>query len=122
MKLAYANAEDRKAYHREWYAKNKEKRRAQLNEHRALTVEQNRKNFLELIQASTCMDCGSEDWRVFQMDHRDPSTKKYNIAQMICNSYKWETIMREIEKCDIVCANCHIIRTGIMFDFFRFRE
>ena len=45
-------------------------------------------------------------------DHRDRKTKLTNINRMInYRSYSKEKILEEIEKCDLVCANCHRIRT-----------
>lgn len=113
--------EERKAYHREWYHKNKTQRQAQIYANKEKVVAANREKFLALIQAEVCMDCGCEDWRVFQFDHRDPLTKAYTISQMLASEYSWETIMTEINKCDIVCANCHYLRTGSMFGHFKFK-
>ena len=35
--------------------------------------------------------------------------KKFNVGRMIHES--WNRIKIEVEKCDLVCANCHRIRT-----------
>jgi hypothetical protein len=43
-------------------------------------------------------------------DHRDPSTKLRSVTQMISN-FGIERILAEAAKCDIVCANCHRLRT-----------
>lgn len=61
-------------------------------------------------QDKPCMDCGL----VFPMvcmdfDHRDPSIKEFNIASIRAGSA--ERLRTEIAKCDLVCANCHRIRT-----------
>lgn len=37
--------------------------------------------------------------------HRDPSTKKFTISGNATCS--WETLVSELDKCDLVCANCH---------------
>ena len=67
-----------------------------------------------LIQESKnkpCMDCG----KVFlaccmDFDHRDRAEKKFTIGAW---GYRGNLadVMIEIAKCDIVCANCHRIRT-----------
>jgi hypothetical protein len=64
----------------------------------------------DILENSTCMDCGCSDIRVLEFDHRPESKKKYGIASMV-TSYSLKTIKEEISKCDIVCANCHRIRT-----------
>lgn len=42
-------------------------------------------------------------------DHRDPATKVYGVSQMLTCSMA--AIEDEMSKCDLVCANCHRIRT-----------
>jgi hypothetical protein len=56
------------------------------------------------------MDCGEKFLPfVMHFDHRDPKTKIHSISQM--HSCSLDTIKNEIAKCDIVCANCHAVRT-----------
>jgi hypothetical protein len=45
-----------------------------------------------------------------QFDHRDPREKKYLVSQMVGRAGRG-TILAEVAKCDIVCANCHRERT-----------
>ena len=42
-------------------------------------------------------------------DHRDPSTKCFGLSHAIFQA--WSNVLAEIDKCDVVCANCHRIRT-----------
>ena len=64
---------------------------------------------LEYLRTHACVDCGETDLLVLEFDHlRD---KKYNIAEMINRDFTWASILREIEKCEVVCANCHRRRT-----------
>ena len=44
-----------------------------------------------------------------QFDHRDGEEKKHNICRM--DGHSIEKIKKEMKKCDVVCANCHAIRT-----------
>ena len=56
-----------------------------------------------------CFDCGINNHIILDFDHiRD---KKYNISRMIHDGFSWKSIKKEIEKCEVVCANCHRIRT-----------
>lgn len=50
----------------------------------------------------------------FDWDHRNPSEKLYNVSRMNCKTD--ELYYAEIAKCDIVCRNCHIIKTQYQFD------
>jgi hypothetical protein len=64
---------------------------------------------IEYLLAHPCVDCGETDLLVLEFDHlRD---KKYNIGEMVNRDFTWGSILREIEKCEVVCANCHRRRT-----------
>lgn len=57
-----------------------------------------------------CMDCGIQyPPYVMDLDHRDPGQKLFTVAQIRAGSS--EKLLAEIAKCDVVCANCHRIRT-----------
>ena len=73
---------------KEKYAKNMRLKNEYLNEH-------------------PCVDCGNTDVRVLDFDHIR-GEKRFNISEGIL--LKWKDIIKEIDKCDIRCANCHRIR------------
>ena len=60
------------------------------------------------IKNNPCVDCGQRyPFYVMHFDHlRD---KKQLISRM--TTYSTEDLLREIEKCEVVCANCHAERT-----------
>jgi hypothetical protein len=66
----------------------------------------------EYLKTHPCVDCGEGDFIVLQFDHDDPSSKRYDIANMVTNAWKLEAIKREIEKCSVRCANCHTRKTA----------
>jgi len=57
-----------------------------------------------------CQDCGQKfPPEAMDFDHRAGETKLFNVG---CGySYTIANVIAEIDKCDIVCANCHRIRT-----------
>lgn len=71
--------------------------------------DRNRQYVYNLLAKSLCLDCGNADIRVLEFDHR--ADKEFGIARMMSNCNSIEAIQNEINKCDIVCANCHRIRT-----------
>lgn len=110
----------------DWRIKNKQRRKENL----AVWVEENperarvnwrnyenkkRRELVEYIQSvknHPCLDCG-KSFPPFAMDfdHR-PDEKKYKcVSAMAGSRCSLEAIQAEIEKCDIVCAVCHRIRT-----------
>ena len=53
-----------------------------------------------------CSKCDESRWWVLDFHHRNPEEKDNTIAMMIRTSSK-EKILEEINKCDVLCANCH---------------
>jgi hypothetical protein len=72
----------------------------------------------EIKEASPCMDCNKHyhSWQM-DFDHRDPSSKIDSITKMIIDQLPIEEIMQEISKCDLICANCHAMRSSIQLDY-----
>lgn len=63
-----------------------------------------------LKEASPCLDCGEMyPYYVMQFDHRPGEGKSFNVSD--AKGYSRLSIENEIAKCDLVCANCHSIRT-----------
>lgn len=61
--------------------------------------------------AQGCADCGyNKNAYALQFDHIGDDKKK-NVSDLIRSDYGWKTIVEEIQKCEVVCANCHAIRT-----------
>lgn len=62
--------------------------------------------------ANGCADCGWRGWaRGLDWDHVR-GTKVGGIASLIANNRPWPEIEAEMGKCDVVCANCHRLRTA----------
>ena len=97
------------AYHREHYQANKERYIAQAAAHKKALRLERTALLIEYFQDYPCVDCGEDDPVILEFDHlRD---KSFDIAQKIVD-YNWERILAEIEKCEVVCANCHRRRTA----------
>src|SRR5690348_12855608 len=56
-----------------------------------------------------CADCGERDPRVLQFHHRNPDEKEFTIGSQ-CGRKSIDDLLLEAEKCDVLCANCHIKR------------
>ncbi len=74
---------------------------------------------LEHLQRSPCMDCGENNILVLEFDHRDPRKKLGNVGEMLAKGTSYERLEAEMDKCDVVCANCHRIRTAKRFGSWR---
>ena len=105
-------------YAKEWKRQNREpileKRRQTYKQERA--NRSSKKHYgkkARIIQAAKdcpCIDCGiTYPSFIMHFDHRNPSQKFRNVSAMA--TYSEKRIRMEIAKCDVVCANCHGLRT-----------
>ena len=70
-----------------------------------------KRKFLNVCKGVPCMDCGiSYPPYVMDFDHRDPTVKSFGLGPSPL-SKTLEEIKLEVAKCDVVCANCHRIRS-----------
>jgi hypothetical protein len=68
-----------------------------------------RKFIIEYLSLHPCVECGVTDIRVLEFDHTDK--KNASIANLVQSGYSINRIQEEINLCEVVCANCHRIRT-----------
>ena len=77
-------------------------------------------NFIiQYLLNNPCVDCGEADIRTLQFDHINPIEKTFNISDMIQNHVSKNKIFKEIEKCEVRCANCHSKRTATQFNWYK---
>lgn len=98
-------------YKREWYIKNRDEhvRKVRTNQIKR------RKELSELLNAYKvergCTDCGYRlHAEALDFDHLD--SKKFGISAARHSLKPMAEIKKEIEKCEVVCANCHRVRTA----------
>ena len=90
-------------YSREWYQKNK-KRRCELNN----KLRKKRiKWFKELKSTLSCEICGEDFIECLEFHHLDPKTKYKNVSTMPHECHSEKSILEEIKKCQVLCANGH---------------
>jgi hypothetical protein len=64
----------------------------------------------QILSQAECQDCGEDDWQLLQFDHNlSKGSKKFTIGSRLSKSL--EKLTTEIQKCDIVCIDCHKERT-----------
>jgi hypothetical protein len=98
-----ANKESIRASRRKWYNKNKKHARSKVIERR----EKLRTWFKDYKKTLYCNNCPESRWYVLDFHHRDPETKEISISYVINWGWSKKRIMKEVEKCDCLCANCH---------------
>lgn len=104
-------SECKKAYNKDWYQKHKPEQLERVKDNNKLYKEEVNALVREL-KSIPCMDCGKPyPWFVMDFDHRDPSQKVMAVSSMVRRKFSLEKVKSEISKCDVVCANCHRLRT-----------
>ncbi len=78
--------------------------------------EQNRREVMRYLAGRGCVDCGNQNPVVLEFDHRDPELKFMAVGAMM-PSKRWARVLKEIEKCDVRCVNCHRRRTAKQFNW-----
>jgi hypothetical protein len=97
------------AYHREHYLANKQRYIDQAAQSKKKVRLEQTTRLLDYFKEHPCTDCGQTDPVVLEFDHlRD---KSFVIGTALTR-YGWDKIVAEIEKCEVVCANCHRRRTA----------
>jgi len=71
-----------------------------------------KRQYLQYLKKQQCIDCNESNHVVLTHDHRDPAIKTECVSIMVQRSNGWKNIQAEIAKCDVVCFNCHAIRTA----------
>ena len=106
--MPYKDIIKRRESHKRYYFKNKQLYKDKNSKRKAELI-----SFVISLKQKPCMDCGVKyPHYVMDFDHRDRNTKLDSINRMInFHSYSKEKILVEIDKCDLVCANCHRQRT-----------
>ena len=68
------------------------------------------KVLLRQAKARPCLDCGEEyPYYVMQFDH--VGTDKVDSVSKLVANRQYAKAVEEMKKCEVVCANCHAVRT-----------
>jgi hypothetical protein len=108
--MAYRTKAGQAKAARRHYLKNTERMKARAIVFTKQARIRNREIVREHLSQHPCVDCGNGDVRVLDFDHVR-GIKRGNMCDLVRGSFGVQTIMREIEKCEIRCANCHRIKT-----------
>lgn len=75
---------------------------------KAVTLRRKRlKEKAVMYKGGKCEICGySRDISAMEFHHIDPSTKSFGLS-MRGITRSWEKVLIELDKCIMICANCH---------------
>ena len=98
----------KKEYNKKYYSLTKDVHNPKRYARRTETRESLRDFLKEYKESRPCSDCGNF-YPSFVMDFDHQSDKSFNIGNGVAANL--QVLIAEIEKCELVCSNCHRIRT-----------
>lgn len=104
----------------EWYKKNKKEfiKKVKVNTLRYRELAQG--FVLKYLMSNPCKDCGETDPIVLEFDHVR-GKKVASVCNMsVSGGCSLVKIKKEIDKCEVVCANCHRKRTAKRANYYRY--
>ena len=105
--MPYKDRNKQKEYQQKHHQRTKKKKRKQQNQ-----LKDKRQHFvLEEMQrrGGKCAKCGFSDIRALDWHHLDPNEKVNSISEMVRDRVSMDKLQAELDKCELICANCHRI-------------
>ena len=99
----------RASYKQEHYAANRQRYIDNATKRKQLMLRARIVVLLEFLTTHPCVDCGETDQMVLEFDHL--ADKLFPISRGV-RDRNWNSVLTEMAKCDVVCANCHRRRTA----------
>jgi len=107
-----------RARSRQYYAENREKHKQDILKRKNANIGNSQSKVVEYLKNHPCVDCNESDIIVLEFDHQRDKFK--NVSEMIMQGYTFERILEEIDKCEVVCANCHKRRTAKTYNYYKY--
>lgn len=86
---------------------NEKVRKSRLKNHKIKYVKSSKHDFIwDFLLSVKCQICGNSDPQVLEFDHIDWTEKEQGISSLFHSTY--EVLISELEKCRVLCSNCHI--------------
>ena len=97
-------------YKQAWYLRNRERHIANVAVNKRRVRSATHSRVLAYLRDHPCVDCGEGNLLVLDFDHI--RSKRWSISYMVSCGFPWATIVDEIKRCEVRCANCHRIKTA----------
>ncbi len=96
---------------KKWYAKHKETHVANARINRERAIAEARRFVWDYLSTHPCVHCGESNPVVLEFDHIR-GKKRMHVSEMVRRGHGLESIAEELAKCQVLCANCHRIKTS----------
>lgn len=87
------------------YYRNNKARQENVKLNKEYIIERNKSFIEDYKKHNKCKKCGIAKFYILDFHHRNSEDKEFEISRM--RDYSLEKIQLEIDKCDLLCANCH---------------
>ena len=106
--MPFKNKEESRQYMREYRKKMTDEQMT----HALEKIEQRKKEiqawFCEFKTTLCCNRCDENHPACLEFHHIDPNSKEFNVYEAVWfRGHSKEKILAEIDKCEVLCANCH---------------
>lgn len=103
-------------YGRDHYTKNKK-----YYYNRNLLRKKQRQEWLKkFLEHKNCSVCNESRIECLDFHHLDADNKVNSVSSLLLNSgLSLDTVQNEIDKCVILCANCHRVQTAKQFGWYK---
>ncbi|MBP1985842.1 homing endonuclease associated repeat-containing protein [Halolamina salifodinae] len=58
-------------------------------------------------ESSGCESCGHDNPVALDLHHIDGESKEFSVSRLVAEGYSIDRVLREIQRCRVLCANCH---------------
>lgn len=103
---------------RKYYSENIESHKKAAMERKKQTICKNQQFVFNYQKLNGCIECKENDPACLDFDHVS-GVKTKSISQMVKAGTCFSTILNEIKKCVIRCANCHRKKTAKDFNWYK---
>jgi hypothetical protein len=98
--------ECQKPFRKNWYEGSaKERHKENVHARKRQVREEAREYVYQYLRTHPCQNCGESDPMVLEFHHLEGKDK--TVSELVAGGYSIATIQAEIDKCSVLCANCH---------------
>jgi hypothetical protein len=105
--MSYETSESLKGYNREYYQRNRKHLLEKQREKNRRLAGNRRKWLVEYKRTLSCIRCGENHPATLTFHHKKSTDKSFEIGNAIALGVSLQKLIAEIEKCEVLCANCH---------------
>jgi hypothetical protein len=106
---------------KDWYERNKDYQKQNASKHRSEYQKRGREYIWDYLSTHPCIKCGESDPHALEFHHAR-GAKVIEVSRLVGRGSSLEMLKAEIEKCDVLCANCHRKLTAKEQGWFRGRQ